>query len=97
MSAFFGFADQFALAGIQSCGDIHAMTATAVIEEIEQLSPEEQSRVIQFAIELARRRQFTGKELGELARRMVETKDPAEADRLQEEIVRGFYGGEPHA
>jgi len=73
------------------------MTATAVIEEIEQLPPEEQSRVIQFAIELARKRQLTGKELGKLARRMVETKDPAEADRLQEEIVRGFYGGKPHA
>ena len=73
------------------------MTATAVIEEIEQQPPEEQSRVIQFAIELARKRQLTGKELGELARRMVETKDPAEADRLQEEIVRGFYGGKPHA
>ena len=73
------------------------MTATAVIEEIEQLPPEEQSRVIQFAIELARKRQLTGKELGELARRMVEAKDPAEADRLQEEIVRGFYGDEPHA
>jgi hypothetical protein len=73
------------------------MTATAVIEEIEQLPPEEQSRVIQFAIELARKRQLTGIELGELARRMVETKDLAEADRLQEEIVRGFYGGKPHA
>ena len=73
------------------------MTATAVIEEIEQLPPEEQSRVIQFVNELARKRQLTGKELGELARRMVETKDPAEADRLQEEIVRGFYGGKPHA
>jgi hypothetical protein len=33
----------------------------------------------------------------ELAKQMVETKDPAEADRLKEEIVRGFYGGEPHA
>ncbi|MGO8765868.1 MAG: hypothetical protein ACLQSR_12145 [Limisphaerales bacterium] len=73
------------------------MTATAVIEEIEQMPPEDQSRVIQFAIELARRRQLTGNELGELAKRMVETKDPAEADRLQEEIVRGFYGSEPHA
>ncbi len=73
------------------------MTATAVIEEIEQLPPEEQSRVIQFVNELARKRQLTGKELGELAKRMVETKDPVEADRLQEEIVRGFYGGELHA
>ena len=73
------------------------MTATAVIEEIEQLPPEEQSRVIQFVNELARKRRLTGKELGELAKRMVETKDSAEADRLQEEIVRGFYGDEPHA
>ena len=48
-------------------------------------------------LELARRRQLTGKELGDLAKRMVETKDSAEADRLQEEIVRGFYGNEPHA
>ena len=73
------------------------MTATAVIEEIEQLPPEDQSRVIQFVNELARRRQLTGRELGKLARQMVETKDPAEADQLKEEIVRGFYGGEPHA
>ncbi|HEX9048699.1 MAG TPA: hypothetical protein VF988_16855 [Verrucomicrobiae bacterium] len=73
------------------------MTATAVIEEIEQLPPEEQSRVIEFAIALARRRQLTGKELGALAGRMVGAEDPAEADQLEEQIVRGFYGGEPHA
>jgi len=73
------------------------MSAAAVIEEIEQLPPEEQARVIQFVNELARKRRLSGKELGELAKRMVEAKDPAEADRLQEEIVRGFYGGEPHA
>ena len=73
------------------------MTATAVIEEIEQLPPDEQSRVIEFALRLARRRQLAGEELGELARRMVETKDPHEAARLEDEIVRGFYGGQPHA
>jgi len=80
------------------------MTATAVIEEIKQLPRTEQSRVIQFAFELARESQLSGnsrplapEELGELARRMVETNDPAEADRLQEEIMRGFYGGETHA
>jgi isocitrate/isopropylmalate dehydrogenase len=32
------------------------MTATGVIEEIKQLSPAEQSRVIRFAVELARER-----------------------------------------
>jgi hypothetical protein len=73
------------------------MTATAVIEEIKHLPRAEQSRVIQFVNELARSRQLTGEELGDLAKQMVEAKDPAEANRLREEIVRGFYGGEPHA
>lgn len=73
------------------------MTATAVIEEIKQLPREEQSHVIQFVNELARKRQLTGNELGKLTKQMVEAKDPAEVDRLKEEIVRGFYGGEPHA
>jgi len=73
------------------------MTATAVIEEIKQLPRAEQSRVIQFVNELVHKRQITGEELGELAKQMVEAKDPAEASRLREEIVRGFYGDEPHA
>ena len=68
------------------------MTASAVIEEIKQLPPEEQSRVIQYALELARRRQLTGKELGELAQRMVNSDDPAEVQKLREDIHRGFYG-----
>ena len=80
------------------------MTATAVIAEIERMPPEDQSRVIQFAMELARRRELSAEnrplspeELGALAKRMADAKDPAEADRLQAEIVRGFYGDEPHA
>ena len=73
------------------------MTATAVIEEINRLPRDEQSRVIRFVRELARERQLTGEELGDLARQMVEAKDPAEADRLKDEIVRGFYGDKPHA
>ena len=73
------------------------MTATVVIEEIKQLPREEQSHVIRFVNELARKRQLSGGELGELAKQMVEAKDPAEASRLREEIVRGFYGDEPHA
>jgi hypothetical protein len=35
--------------------------------------------------------------LVKLAKRMVEAKEPAEADRLKEDIMRGFYGDEPHA
>ena len=68
------------------------MTAAAVIEEIEKMPPEDQSRVIQFAIELARKRQLTGKELGVLAQRMVEAEDPAEIERLKSALTRGFYG-----
>jgi hypothetical protein len=68
------------------------MTATAVIEEIQQMPPEDQSRVIQFAIELARKRQLSGKELAALAQRMVESDDPAEVEKLKSALTRGFYG-----
>jgi hypothetical protein len=68
------------------------MTAAAVIEEIKQLPRAEQSRVLQFAFELARERQLSGEELSELAQRMADSNDPAEKKRLREEIHRGFYG-----
>jgi isocitrate/isopropylmalate dehydrogenase len=68
------------------------MTATGVIEEIKHLPRVEQSRVIQFAFELARTRQLPGKKLSDLAQRMVESGDPAEVERLKAEITRGFYG-----
>lgn len=68
------------------------MSANQVIEEIKQLSRAEQSRVLQFAFELARERQLSGEELGKLAQRMADSSDPAEKERLREEIHRGFYG-----
>ncbi len=68
------------------------MTADAVIEEIKQLPRAEQSRVIRFAFELARERQLPGDKLSELAQRMADTQDPAEAPKLRVEIHRGFYG-----
>lgn len=68
------------------------MTATGVIEEIKQLPRAEQSRVIQFALELARQRQLSGDKLSELAERMADSNDPAEAKKLRDEIHRGFYG-----
>jgi hypothetical protein len=68
------------------------MTATGVIEEIKHLPRAEQSRVIQFAFELARERQLSGDKLSELAQRMADSNDPAEAQKLREEIHRGFYG-----
>ena len=68
------------------------MTAEKVIEEIKQLPREEQSRVLEFTFELARQRQLSGKELAALARRMVDSDDPAEVERLKAELTRGFYG-----
>jgi hypothetical protein len=68
------------------------MTAVEIIEEIKRLPPAEQNRVIDFVQKAGEVRPLSPEELGELAKEMVETKDPAEADRLQAEIVRGFYG-----
>ncbi len=68
------------------------MTAAKVIEEIMHLPREEQSRVLEFAFQLARKRQLSGKELTELAQRMVDSDDPAEVERLKSQMTRGFYG-----
>ena len=61
-----------------------------IIEEIKRLPRAEQNQVIDFVRKSGRA--LTPDELGELARQMADTKEPAEADRLQAEIVRGFYG-----
>jgi isocitrate/isopropylmalate dehydrogenase len=68
------------------------MTAAKVIDEIMRLPREEQSRVLEFAFDLARKRQLSGKELSALAQRMVDSDDPAEVETLKSEITRGFYG-----
>ena len=73
------------------------MTAVEIIQEIKRLPQDEQNRVIDFARHAGENRPLSPEQLGRLATRMVQTQNPAEADRLQEEIVRGFYGGEPHA
>ena len=68
------------------------MTAAKVIDEIKHLPPQEQSEVIQFTVGLARSRQLSAKELGELADRLVASNDPAEIIRLKSAMTRGFYG-----
>ena len=66
------------------------MTAAEIIREIKRLPGEEQSKIFEFV--RTQNGRLSPEELGDLARRMQETKDGAEADRLQEEIIRGFYG-----
>jgi hypothetical protein len=73
------------------------MTAVEIIDEIKRLPAAEQSRVIAFVRKAGEARPLTPDELGALAKEMVEAKDPAEADRLQAQIVRGFYGGQADA
>lgn len=68
------------------------MTANEIIEEIKRLDPTEQLGVIRFAYQLDAERHLTGSELSSLAERMVKTTDAAEAARIRETIVRGFYG-----
>ena len=73
------------------------MTAVEIIEEIKRLPKGEQTKVLEFARQAARIQPLSPEELGKLAKQMVDAQDPAKADRLQEEVVRGFYGGQSHA
>lgn len=68
------------------------MSAAQVIDEIKHLPPAEQAEVVKFAFELARTRQLTAEELGELAERLAASTDPAEISRLRSAMTRGFYG-----
>jgi hypothetical protein len=68
------------------------MTATEIIQQIEQLPDIEQAEVIRFVNQLWSRRRLSGKDLTALAKEMVETSDPDAQEALRERIVEGFYG-----
>lgn len=68
------------------------MTADQIINQIKSLPRDQQSQVIQFAVELARSRQLPGEDLKLIAERMLQTSDPSEKQRLKDELTRGFYG-----
>lgn len=73
------------------------MDAAAIIDEIKHLPPADRERVVEFVHSLETPRPWSGEKLTEYERKMVETNDPAEAQRLQEQIVAGFFGDEPGA
>jgi hypothetical protein len=73
------------------------VTAAKIIDEIKLLPNEERAAVIDFVRQLDGQRQLTGKELAELAQRMVDSTDQATVQKLKREITRGFYGGKPNA
>jgi len=67
------------------------MTASEIIVEIKRLDRKEQLGVIRFAYQLDAERRLTGKELAQLAERMVNATDPAEEAIIREAMIRGFY------
>lgn len=73
------------------------MTAAQIIDEIKSLPPDEQAGVVHFVYKLDAERKLSGAELSTLAERFLRAQDPAEASRVREEIVRGFYGTAPDA
>jgi hypothetical protein len=68
------------------------VTASQIIDEIKRLPPEDQAGVVRFVYQLDADRKLSGPELSTLAERLVHASDPAEASRVRETIVRGFYG-----
>ena len=69
------------------------MTATQIIEEIKRLDPNEKAEVLTALLRSQKaKRQLSGDELVALADQMIATKDPEVADRLEKEILAGFYG-----
>ncbi len=73
------------------------MSVATIIEEIQNLSSEDQARIIQFASVLDAKRRLSGSELNSLASYMTESSDPVEAMIAREAIMRGFYGEESGA
>jgi hypothetical protein len=68
------------------------MSAVEIIEQIRKLPEDEREKVKRYTQMNLEPGQLSGKDLATLAERMIAAKDPAEADRLEKEIIRGFYG-----
>lgn len=69
------------------------MTAGEIIKEIEQLPSQEKAEVLSVLLRSqTSRSRLSPDELVALADQMVAAQDPIEADRLEAEILAGFYG-----
>jgi hypothetical protein len=82
-----------------NCQPIYSsnVSAAEIIEQINRLSPDDRERVRKFARERLDEGQLPSEEVGKLVQKMIDADDPAEAKRIEDEIVRGFYGNMPHA
>ena len=69
------------------------MTAGEIIRQIDRLPASEKAEVLRVLLRSpGANRKLSPDELVALADQMVAAKDPAEADRLEAQIVAGFYG-----
>jgi NADH:ubiquinone oxidoreductase subunit E len=69
------------------------VTATQIIEEIKRLPSKQKAEVLSALLRSQTEKgMLTPEELVALADQMVAAKDPEEADRLQKQILAGFYG-----
>jgi len=68
------------------------MSPDEIVQEIKRLPRGEQLRVVELAREFIEIQPYSPEELEQLADRMVEMPDAEEAGRLQQDLVRGFFG-----
>lgn len=75
------------------------MNAAAIIDEINQLPRDEREEVVRLVSELMLReeRQWSPEKLEEYAEKLVAASDPADVEKLKQQIIAGFYGDEPSA
>ncbi len=69
------------------------MTASEIIREIERLPSSEKAEVLSVLLRSqTKNTKLSPEELVALADQMVAAHDPKEADRLEAQILAGFYG-----
>jgi NADH:ubiquinone oxidoreductase subunit E len=69
------------------------VTASQIIEEIKRLPSKQKAEVLSALLRSQTEKgMLTPEQLVALADEMVAAKDPDEADRLQKQILAGFYG-----
>jgi hypothetical protein len=68
------------------------MSVASIIEEIQNLSSDDQAKIIKFVSVLDAKRRLSGSELNSLASYMADSADPVEQMIAREAIMHGFYG-----
>ncbi len=77
----------------EGADSIGVVTAGGIIREIEQLPSNEKAEVLSVLLRSqAKNSRLSPEELVALADQMVAAQDPGEADRLEAQILAGFYG-----